>query len=382
VREWKIVTRPDVASFLFLGSQVVQNDSRHSSNNKPRPAPLSVMEAEVVSAALAKPEPAKPQRRGVEMTSIDTLTLSSPVSPKPKPPATYFNGGKSSKSQPGVVTISEYPSSDRRSAPSKLEFISNGSNGHNNHDDPQSALHSELQHTLSRSNLRQLSEPSSAPPPPIVPSPPSSPPPAIYQQKEEHSPNRPISPPAMYKTNTEEIHKETNGIELRKVQHQQQQVKSPLRRPPSVLMNMEPPVRALKPVAEPYTEMVTQKNKQLFNYVAPETVVVTSQAPAPIVQVATTPVSPPPAAVPEVMMKQPIKSPGHTQPGHQLDIMDALSNKVTIKFANGESQSAGAKGLNALIATAPAPTPSGILKNGNHKHKTVIHQKSITFGEM
>ncbi|KAF4524539.1 hypothetical protein B566_EDAN002812 [Ephemera danica] len=337
---------------------VVQNGNGTRGAAKPRPAPLSVVEAEAVSAALAKPAEPSRQKRGVEMTSIDTLTLSSPTSPKPKPPATYFAGGKSNKSQ-SVVTITEYPSNERRSAPNKMEFISNGTSMHDNTDDPLSALQSELQNTLSRSNLRQLSEPGIAPPPP---SPPSSP--------KHHGHTRPLSPPTMSidEPMTNGVHVEMRKIQPKPIQH---------RRPPS-LINLEPPVRALKPVAEPYTELVTQKNLQLFNY-NPD-VTVTSPPPPPVSPVVTAA----PVAVVVPKASEPIKKPKVSathHPGHQLEVMDSLANKVTIKFANGESQSAGAKGLTALMASAP-PVTAGILKNGNHKHKTVIHQKSITFGEM
>jgi len=85
----------------------------------------------------------------VEMHSLDTLTLNPSASPI-KPPAVYF-GAKPGKSTPGVVTISEYPSSDRRSAPNKLDFLSAA--GHTNgthHDDPQGALTTELHSALSR----------------------------------------------------------------------------------------------------------------------------------------------------------------------------------------------------------------------------------------
>jgi hypothetical protein len=66
-------------------------------------------------------------------------------------------------------------------------------------------------------------------------------------------------------------------------------------------------------------------------------------------------------------------------------IMDALSNKVTIKFPNGKSASAGNKSLESLMASAPPPQAAnhGILKDApQKKHKSVIQQKNITFGEM
>lgn len=68
-------------------------------------------------------------------------------------------------------------------------------------------------------------------------------------------------------------------------------------------------------------------------------------------------------------------------------IMDALSNKVTIKFPNGKSASSGNKSFDSLLASAPPPQAAnhGILKDAAahpQKHKTIIQQKNITFGEM
>jgi hypothetical protein len=95
------------------------------------------------------------RRQGsVEMPSLDNLTLN-PASSPVKPPAVYF-GGRPGKSAPGVVTISEYPNSDRRSAPSKLDFIAGNANG-SHHNDPHDALASELHSALSRSDSHYYS---------------------------------------------------------------------------------------------------------------------------------------------------------------------------------------------------------------------------------
>lgn len=351
-----------------------------------RPTPLSPREAEVASVALAATPAAPFQRRGVEMNSIDTLTLNSTLSNnKPKPPAVYFGAGASSKSQPGVVTISEYPNSDRRAAPSRLDFLASNPAPGNETIDSQGALASELHNTLSRSNLRQLSEPVPAPPPPPeIPSPPLSPSPLVN---------------GSHTTQDEQQH--TNPIlEMRRVKTKVAAINA-FRRPQS---QSPPPVIALKPLAVPYTELVTKKNQhQVFNeiengHVEPQIQynntninnneikkqnqhddnknITKSQ------QQSSTPI-------------QNTKNNKSTEYSNNSSlIMDTLSNKVTIKFPNGQSASAGTKNLNALLATAPTVTQnqsssssssssSGILKqHGKPKHRTVIHQKSITFGEM
>jgi hypothetical protein len=193
----------------------------------------------------------------------------------------------------------------------------------------------------------------------------------------------------------QEDEQQTNPIlEMRRVKSKITAINA-FRRPQS---QSPPPVIALKPLAVPYTELVTKKN-QHQSFIS-DTEDNSNQSSS----------STPPQnnnynnnnnnEIQKTnhnddnknMKKSTTKTHTTTRNSEYSDksslIMDTLSNKVTIKFPNGESASAGTKNLNALMATAPVvtssnTTASGILKqHGKPKHRTVIHQKSITFGEM
>ncbi|CAB3370028.1 Hypothetical predicted protein [Cloeon dipterum] len=305
----------------------------------------------------------------VEMPSLDTLTLS-PNPNQIKPPAVYF-GGKPGKSTPGVVTITEYPT-DRRPNPNKFEFLgqTNGHNGIHHHDDQQSALSSELNSTLSRSNLRQLSEPMPTPPPP-----PLSP---HLQDNHHEAPARAQSP--------ESIRIDMNGdasSELRRARSKLSAINALAR------ARSPPPVIARKPIAIPYSELVNQSNQVAFDLpIGTQTGHAFEQSPR-------FDRSPSPEAAKQPLVHKPPSPPAHKQPdqvtvnggNRTAMIMDALSNRVTIKFPNGNNaNSAGTRGLDSLLATEPPG--HGILKNNDantelqQKHKALIQQKSITFGEM
>ncbi|XP_055840995.1 putative uncharacterized protein DDB_G0277255 [Episyrphus balteatus] len=101
-----------------------------------------------------------------ELESIDSYQMRNPSSTIPRPPSLYFapqNSGpptmKKNK-RPVSVTIGEYSSVPvNRKEPSKLEFIAKSpENGH--HEEPMAAdlLRSELEQTLSRSNLKKRNE--------------------------------------------------------------------------------------------------------------------------------------------------------------------------------------------------------------------------------
>ncbi|CAB3370027.1 Hypothetical predicted protein [Cloeon dipterum] len=305
----------------------------------------------------------------VEMPSLDTLTLS-PNPNQIKPPAVYF-GGKPGKSTPGVVTITEYPT-DRRPNPNKFEFLgqTNGHNGIHHHDDQQSALSSELNSTLSRSNLRQLSEPMPTPPPP-----PLSP---HLQDNHHEAPARAQSP--------ESIRIDMNGdasSELRRARSKLSAINALAR------ARSPPPVIARKPIAIPYSELVNQSNQVAFDLpIGTQTGHAFEQSPR-------FDRSPSPEAAKQPLVHKPPSPPAHKQPdqvtvnggNRTAMIMDALSNRVTIKFPNGNNaNSAGTRGLDSLLATEPPG--HGILKNNDantelqQKHKALIQQKSITFGEI
>ncbi|CAG2062677.1 unnamed protein product, partial [Timema podura] len=122
----------------------------------------------------------------VEMQSLESFTLNNPVSPSPKPPSTYFGSGKNNnplrnagstlnltstdtilkrnstnnKSRPVSVTIGEYPSGAERRTPNRFDFLPPSSTDSSKVSPDAkspitSQLHSELMHTLSRSNLRK-----------------------------------------------------------------------------------------------------------------------------------------------------------------------------------------------------------------------------------
>nr|CAD7411666.1 unnamed protein product [Timema poppensis] len=122
----------------------------------------------------------------VEMQSLESFTLNNPVSPSPKPPSTYFASGKNNnplrnagstlnltstdtilkrnitnnKSRPVSVTIGEYPSGAERRTPNRFDFLPPSSTDSSKVSPDAkspitSQLHSELMHTLSRSNLRK-----------------------------------------------------------------------------------------------------------------------------------------------------------------------------------------------------------------------------------
>ncbi|XP_065337530.1 uncharacterized protein LOC135937992 isoform X4 [Cloeon dipterum] len=307
----------------------------------------------------------------VEMPSLDTLTLS-PNPNQIKPPAVYF-GGKPGKSTPGVVTITEYPT-DRRPNPNKFEFLgqTNGHNGTHHHDDQQSALSSELNSTLSRSNLRQLSEPMPTPPPP-----PLSP---HLQDNHHEAPARAQSP--------ESIRIDMNGdasSELRRARSKLSAINALAR------ARSPPPVIARKPIAIPYSELVNQSNQVAFDLpIGTQTGHAFEQSPrfdrSPSPEAAKQPLVHKPPSPPVYKQQQPDQV--TVNGGNRTAmIMDALSNRVTIKFPNGNNaNSAGTRGLDSLLATEPAG--HGILKNNDantelqKKHNALIQQKSITFGEI
>jgi len=136
-----------------------------------------------------------------------------------------------------------------------------------------------------------------------------------------------------------------------------------------------PPVIARKPIAIPYTELVNMSNQAVL-----EPLKVQVSENGPVSSPALTHPSPPAA---NRQLSSPAATNGAAGKRSEM-IMDALSNKVTIKFPNGKSASAGVKGLDSLLASAPPPQAAnhGILKATHQKHKTVIQQKNITFGEM
>ncbi|XP_065337529.1 uncharacterized protein LOC135937992 isoform X3 [Cloeon dipterum] len=275
----------------------------------------------------------------VEMPSLDTLTLS-PNPNQIKPPAVYF-GGKPGKSTPGVVTITEYPT-DRRPNPNKFEFLgqTNGHNGTHHHDDQQSALSSELNSTLSRSNLRQLSEPMPTPPPP-----PLSP---HLQDNHHEAPARAQSP--------ESIRIDMNGdasSELRRARSKLSAINALAR------ARSPPPVIARKPIAIPYSELVNQSNQVAFDLpIGTQTGHAFEQSPrfdrSPSPEAAKQPLVHKPPSPPVYKQQQPDQV--TVNGGNRTAmIMDALSNRVTIKFPNGNNaNSAGTRGLDSLLATEPA----------------------------
>lgn len=112
-------------------------------------------------------ELAKASGDAAELESIDSFKLTNPSSPTPKPPSLYFNSqssGPATLKKPTKsvsVTIGEY--AGRKEPPSKFDFISkqNGDDQTPNsvpppppNGDVSDRLKSELERTLSRSNLK------------------------------------------------------------------------------------------------------------------------------------------------------------------------------------------------------------------------------------
>lgn len=107
-----------------------------------------------------------------ELESIESFKLQNPSSPIPRPPSLYFapqNSGPPTMkktTRPVSVTIGEYGGQNFRKEPSKFDFISkengvaNGLNGHTSPRDENVSemLRSELEKTLSRSNLKKKDE--------------------------------------------------------------------------------------------------------------------------------------------------------------------------------------------------------------------------------
>lgn len=122
----------------------------------------------------------------------------------------------------------------------------------------------------------------------------------------------------------------------------------------------------------------------LFSQVAPETLRI-QVGPSEVPVIISYPSPPAPTHAPYRQQMSPPPVNGSRR--SSVNILDALSNNVTIKFPNGKSASAGNKSLESLVASAPPPQAAnhGILKADaprQKKHKTIIQQKNITFGEM
>ncbi|KAJ8939760.1 hypothetical protein NQ318_004174 [Aromia moschata] len=112
--------------------------------------------------AIANGKPSEGASDPVEMESLESVKINSPVEAKPKPPNSYFpkrqlgaqlsNGSVSSmgtlkKSRPVSVTIGEYPSMRRQ--PGRLDFLQNGMDEKTNGNQPiTSQLATELTQTL------------------------------------------------------------------------------------------------------------------------------------------------------------------------------------------------------------------------------------------
>lgn len=112
-------------------------------------------------------EIAKANGDAAELASIDSYKMTNPASPEPKPPSLYFNAqssGPATLKKPlrsVSVTIGEY--AGRKEMPKQFDFIGKGaaeseklvaSNGDAADVDVTGRLKSELESTLSRSNLR------------------------------------------------------------------------------------------------------------------------------------------------------------------------------------------------------------------------------------
>nr|CAD7443706.1 unnamed protein product [Timema bartmani] len=162
---------------------------RNPTPSNPQPATKVIVDA--INTKSEKMENASHVSGGkvpdsVEMQSLESFTLNNPVSPSPKPPSTYFGSGKNNnplrnagstlnltstdtilkrnstnnKSRPVSVTIGEYPSGAERRTPNRFDFLPPSSTDSSKVSPDAkspitSQLHSELMHTLSRSNLRK-----------------------------------------------------------------------------------------------------------------------------------------------------------------------------------------------------------------------------------
>lgn len=117
---------------------------------------------------VAATEMAKANGDTAEMESIESFQLNNPSSPRPKPPSMYFNPQSSGPPtmkkthRPVSVSIGEYID---RKEPNRFNFIAktepNGrSNGNHEptNDNMTERLKSELEKTLSRSNLKSKNE--------------------------------------------------------------------------------------------------------------------------------------------------------------------------------------------------------------------------------
>lgn len=114
---------------------------------------------------VAATEMAKANGDTAEMESIESFKLNNPSSPRPKPPSMYFNPQSSGpptmkKSQrPVSVSIGEYID---RKEPNRFNFITKTDGRSNGNVEPtdnmSERLKSELEKTLSRSNLMSKNE--------------------------------------------------------------------------------------------------------------------------------------------------------------------------------------------------------------------------------
>lgn len=109
----------------------------------------------------AASEMAKANGDMADMESIESFKLNNPSSPKPRPPSVYFNPQSSGpptmkkSHKPISVTIGEYAGG--RKEPTKFDFIKRNGN-ETDDDDVSNRLQSELEKTLSRSNLKKRNE--------------------------------------------------------------------------------------------------------------------------------------------------------------------------------------------------------------------------------
>jgi hypothetical protein len=116
---------------------------------------------------VAAHELAKANGELAELESIESFKMTNPASPTPRPPPVYFKPQSSGpptmkKSQRQVaVTISEYGSNingNARREPGKFDFIATKANPNQKSEDLSECLKSELEKTLSRSNLKKRTD--------------------------------------------------------------------------------------------------------------------------------------------------------------------------------------------------------------------------------
>lgn len=106
-------------------------------------------------------EKIKANHETAELESIDSFQLSNPQTNVPSPPSMYFSSPRSypptlKKAQKQVsVMINTY---DDKKEPGKFGFLDSDAYQHSNGGDMSSRLKSELEKTLSRSNLKHRSE--------------------------------------------------------------------------------------------------------------------------------------------------------------------------------------------------------------------------------